>query len=102
MIRHIVMFKYKEEAEGNVKQENLVKTKNMLESLEDKVEEIKYLHVGLNDERAESSNYDLVLTVDLATMSDLDTYQTNPDHMEVGKFIKKVAEARACVDFEME
>ncbi|QUH28840.1 Dabb family protein [Vallitalea guaymasensis] len=101
MIRHVVMFKYQEEAEGNDKKYNLNKTKELLEKLQGKVEEIKYLHVGLNDDEADNSNYDLVLTVDVESISDLNAYQINPDHALVGKFIKKVAMARACVDYRV-
>ncbi|MCT4686470.1 Dabb family protein [Vallitalea sp.] len=101
MIRHVVMFKYQEEAEGNDKKYNLSKTKELLEELQGKVEEIKYLHVGLNDNEADNSNYDLVLTVDVESISDLNAYQINPDHALVGKFIKKVIMDRACVDYKM-
>ena len=101
MIRHVVMFKYKEEAEGKTKQENLIKTKELLESLESKVDEIKYLNVAINAEEADSNNYDFVLTVDVNTMEDLDAYQNNEDHKEVGKFIKKSAIKRACVDYKL-
>ncbi|WP_304943111.1 Dabb family protein [Vallitalea guaymasensis] len=45
MIRHVVMFKYQEEAEGNDKKYNLNKTKELLEKLQDKVEEIKYIFI---------------------------------------------------------
>lgn len=100
MIRHVVMFKYQESAEGNTKHENLLKSKKMLEDLTDKVKEIKYLHVGINHQLEDNSNYDLVLTVDVDTISDLDAYQNNEDHKAVGRFIKKVVEARACVDYE--
>jgi hypothetical protein len=88
MIRHIVMFKYKEEAQGNNKQYNLNKTKELLEKLQGQVEEIKHLEVGLNADKADKSNYDLVLTVDVEFITDLDAYQVNPNHIEVGKFIK--------------
>ncbi|GMQ57886.1 Dabb family protein [Vallitalea sediminicola] len=100
MIRHLVMFKYLEEAEGNGKKYNLEKTKDLLENLDGEVEEIKYLHVGLNDDEADESNYDLVLTVDVESILGLNAYQVNPKHVEVGKFIKKVAMARACVDYK--
>jgi hypothetical protein len=95
------MFQYKEEAEGSKKENNLIKSKELLESLVNKVKEIKCLHVGLNDKEADNSNFDLVLTVDVESMADLEAYQINPDHKEVGKFIKKVAKARACVDYKM-
>lgn len=101
MIRHVVMFKYMEEAEGCSKQENVLKTKELLEGLVGKVAEIKWLHVGLNHQDAVSSNYDLVLTVDVDSMADLDAYQSNPDHKVVGGFIKKVVNGRACVDYEI-
>lgn len=100
MIRHIVMFKYKQSAEGNTKQHNLIKSKDMLEELVNKVKEIKYLQVSFNHEQADNSNYDLILTVDVNSIADLDAYQKNEDHKAVGGFIKKVVEKRACVDFE--
>jgi hypothetical protein len=100
MIRHVVMFKYQESAEGNTKHHNLVKSKEMLEDLVNKVEEIKYLYVALNHEQADNSNYDLILTVDVDSITDLNAYQNNEDHKAVGGFIKKVVEKRACVDFE--
>lgn len=99
MIRHVVMFKFLEEAGGCGRLENLSKAKALLEGLVGKVPEIKWLHVGLNHEEADSGNYDLVLTVDVETMDDLEAYQINPDHKMVGGFIKQVVCGRACVDY---
>lgn len=101
MVRHVVMFQYKDEAEGNTKKDNLIKTKELLESLIGKVEEIKSLHVAINDEKADNSNYDLILTVDVEDMADLDGYQNNEEHQKVVGFIKKSAIGRACVDYRM-
>lgn len=99
MIRHVVMFHYKEEAEGSARADNVMKSKELLEGLVGKVPEIKWLHVGINDEEAPDSNYQLVLTVDVDTIADLSAYQVHPDHKAVAAFIKKVVDGRACVDY---
>ena len=83
MIRHIVMFKFSEEAEGKAKDENLLIVKEMLCKLENKISEIKYLEVGINSKEAPDSNFDLVLINDFNNMTDLDIYQNHPDHQEV-------------------
>ena len=40
MIRHVCMFKFKDEAQGRTKAENVIITKNMLDSLPEKIEYI--------------------------------------------------------------
>ena len=41
MIRHVVMFQFKEEAEGRTKAENVAITKAMLEALPEKIDWIR-------------------------------------------------------------
>ncbi|MFP4697203.1 MAG: Dabb family protein [Eubacteriales bacterium] len=102
MIRHIVMFKFKEEVEGMKKTEIIEKAKIMIEELEKKIESIRFLKVGINSKEANQDNFDLVLVSDFDTMEDLNNYQVHPDHQIVVAFIKKVVESRACVDFEIQ
>lgn len=99
MIRHIVMFQFKEEAEGRTKAENLQIAKSMLESLVGVVPTLKNLYVALNHKDANNENYDLVLASEYEDMEDLNAYQIHEAHKKVSEFIGKVRETRACIDF---
>jgi hypothetical protein len=93
------MFKFKNEAEGKTKSENVKHAKAILEALENKVDVIRSLEVGINSEEADQANFDLVLVTDFDSIDHLNEYQIHPDHQEVGKFIRQVIEGRACVDY---
>lgn len=101
MVRHIVMFKFKEEAEGRTKKENLQIAKEKLEALQGVVPTLKSSYVKLNDENANPSNYDIVLVSEYDDMEGLNAYIVHPAHKMVGEFMGKVRESRACVDFEI-
>ena len=47
MIKHIVMWKFKDFAEGATRQENLLKVKSMLEALPEKIDFIREMHVEI-------------------------------------------------------
>jgi hypothetical protein len=99
MLKHIVMWRLKESAEGRTKAENSIYVKEILESLPYKIKEIKHLDVGINIINAPPA-YDLVLIVDFANMLDLQAYQAHPEHVKVANYILKVRETRAVVDYE--
>jgi hypothetical protein len=99
MIKHIVMWKLKENDKENDKFENAKTIKNKLESLNGVIPEIKYIEVGVNSEKFEN-NYDVVLISEFDSFEDLDIYQKHPEHVKVGKFVKSVAEIRTAVDYE--
>ena len=101
MIRHVVMFKFKEEAEGRSKTENLALTKAMLDILPEKIPFIRSSSVMLNSPEADQSNYDLCLVSDFDSFEDLTAYIVHPDHQAVGTFMRPLRLERACVDFEI-
>lgn len=101
MIRHIVMFKFKEEAEGRTKAENLAITKAMLEALPEKIEWIRSSTVKTNSPDADQTNYDLCLISDFDSFEDLNSYIVHPNHKAVGAFMRPVRLDRSCVDFEI-
>lgn len=96
MIRHICMFKLKEEN----KEANLREALERLETLRD-LPQIKSFQVVTNFKEAPESNYDLLLIFDFLSMEDLDEYQKHPKHLKFGEFISQVREARACLDYEL-
>lgn len=95
MIRHICMFKLKEEK----KDENLKEALTRLEELRT-IEQLKRFEVVTNFSEAPESNYDLSLIFDFSSMEDLDLYQKNPKHIAFGAFISEIRESRACIDYE--
>jgi len=99
LIKHIVMWKLKEFAEGNNKSENANIIKESLESLEGEISEIKFIEVGININEAKQS-YDVVLCSEFESMESLDIYQNHSKHVKAAEFIKKVVEERAAVDYE--
>ncbi|MDK2834550.1 MAG: hypothetical protein PWP63_1637 [Methanolobus sp.] len=60
MLKHIVMWKLKETAEGKNKLENVLLMKRMLESLPGRIPEIEFLEVGVNVNHSDAA-YDVVL-----------------------------------------
>ena len=99
MIRHIVLWKLKPEAEGNPAEENARLIKEKLESLYGKIPEIKSIHVEMNTLKIEG-NYDVILISEFESHAAMVAYQKNPLHEEVAAFVKKVNDGRAAIDFD--
>lgn len=100
MIKHIVLFKLADEAEGNSKVHNARIMKEQLEALKDKIEVIRKIEVSINHENASVDNYDVVLDSEFDTWDDLQAYIVHPEHQKVGQFIVKVKKDRAAIDYE--
>ena len=99
MIRHIVMWRLKEQAEGGSKWENARKAKSMLEGLNGKIPGLVKLEVGLDFSRTDSSA-DLVLYSEFETRAALDEYQRHPEHLKVAAFIGQIRAERLVADYE--
>lgn len=96
MIRHIVLFRFLDFAEGRTKEENLKLAIEKLNSLPTKIPEIKGYEVGLNIISSQRA-CDLSLLATFESIDDLNVYKNNPDHNDVVEFIAKVRyEAFAC------
>lgn len=98
MVKHIVMWKLKDNAEGCTKIDNAEKIKGLLENLKGKISEIKSLEVGINVNTSESA-FDAVLVSEFETLEDLNSYQVNPEHKKVSAFVKSVRLDRKVVDY---
>ncbi len=98
MINHVVLFKLKGYPEAE-KEAVLRKIKEELESLKDKIEQVKYLEVGLNYE-LNAKSYDVCLISHFESVSDLDIYRVHPDHLKVVELVQETTVERAAVDFE--
>ncbi|WP_434284117.1 Dabb family protein [Clostridium botulinum] len=99
MIKHIIMWKLKEFAEGKSKLENANIIKINLEDLKHRIDEVKLIEVGVNINNSQQA-YDVVLYSEFENLEDLNLYQNHPDHVKVGEFINKVKEDRIVTDYE--
>ncbi len=100
MIKHIIMWKLYEEAEGFSKDENALRIREVLEELPEKIPQIIKLEVGIN--MFDSSHaYDVVLYSEFASQEDLQIYQNHPAHVALKDFIKNLRSKRHAVDYEV-
>jgi len=97
MVKHIVMWKLKDFAEGRSREENIIYIKERLEALPDIIKEIKFIEVGaaINADRI----YDAVLYSEFETPEDLAVYQNHPEHKKVSEYVGKVRDARVAGDY---
>lgn len=105
MIRHIVMWKLKDEAEGASKKKNAEKMKLILEGLKISIDEIKNVEVGINITKSDDeagSAHDVVLISDFETELDYTMYTRNANHKKALKFINSVIKERHFVDYKVD
>ena len=100
MIKHIVLFKFRENLPEQEKTQKLHSIKADLEALTEKIEPLKKMEVGINCNPDES--YDLALTSEFDNMEGLQTYAQHPEHLKVGAIIREILDQRACVDYHCE
>lgn len=98
MLVHVVMWKFKDFAEGADKETNAKIMKTKLESLLGVVPQLKYVEVGVDFKHTEMS-YDAVLITHFESQEDLEAYKVHPAHVEISSFCKKVRESRTVVDY---
>lgn len=99
MVRHVVMWKLKNEAEGNGKVKNMEVVTETLLSLKPLISQINSLEVGKNFNLSEAA-FDLVLITTHDDKKALSDYINHPAHQEAAGFIGKVVAERKVVDFE--
>ncbi len=93
MVKHIVFFQLLDNSLENKK-----KVKQKLLSLENKIEVLQKIEVGINfceEDRA----YDIALLTDFVNKEDLETYAVHPYHLEIVTYIKNVTSSSKVVDF---
>ena len=99
MIKHVVMWKLKDKAEGHDKKHNLAIAKKKLAGLRGQIGEITSLTVGENFNPSEFAA-DLVLITSHRDRGALNGYINHAVHREVAAFIGKIVAERRVVDFE--
>ena len=91
MIRHVVIFKAKENAP-------IDEFKKRIENLKNEIEEIIDIKVGI-DINFDPTSSDFCVITDVKSIEDLKIYANHPKHIEVIKFLKPYIVERRVVDF---
>ena len=97
MINHIVLFKLKDYPKEE-KAQIMAELKELLESLQKKIFEVKFIEVGVNYE-LNSKSYDLALISHFESVNDLDAYRVHPEHLKVVERVNETTAERAAVDY---
>ena len=94
MIRHIVLFKIKDEYKDEIPQlvQNFYGMKGRIEGLVDLESGADFLHSG--------RSYDLALLTVFENREAFEAYQTHPVHLPVKKRMHEVRSASVACDFE--
>ena len=99
MIKHIVMWKLQDHAEGADRATNAARMKARLEDCRDIVPGIVEFEVALARPGLEAT-YDVVLYSVFESRAALDAYQDHPKHVALKPFIGAVRAERQCMDYE--
>lgn len=100
MIKHIVLWKLKEQAEGAGRAANASEMKRRLDACADIVPGILTFEVTLAQPDLEAT-YDIILYSEFADRAALAAYIAHPVHQAVVPFIGAIREARQCMDYEV-
>ena len=99
MVKHIVLFKLKDEVPETDKLVVMNKFKEAIEALPAKISVIRKIEVGLNMNPGES--WHIALYSEFDNLDDVKFYATHPDHVAAGKIIAEAKESRSCVVYEI-
>ncbi len=98
MVKHIVMFRLKEELGEAERSRAFEDFKQGIEALPAHISCIRHIEVRRNVNPEEQ--WDICLVSEFATLDEVRTYSQHPLHVEVAGRLKPNVAARACVDYE--
>ena len=101
MLKHIVLFKLKEEYSKTVEDKDVYSRKvaAQLETLPHNIEEIIFFEVGANQSNSVNA-FDIILVSEFETEADLKIYQKHPVHVKCVEEIHKYVNQIAVGDYE--
>ena len=96
MVKHIVSFKLT--GTPAERKEVAEKFKAALLALPEKIDVLRTIEVGINQNPSE--DWDVVLTAIVDKMADVEVYAKHPAHVAAAGLLAGHKESRACVDYE--
>ena len=98
MVKHVILWKLKEDVEDSAKVKR--EAKENLEALVGKVPGL--LELKLVTEGLETSNCDMMLDSTLESFEALKAYAVHPDHAAAAdRYVRPFAATRLCMDYEV-
>lgn len=100
MVKHIILWKLKDELSSEEKTSVIKNIKEQLESLAGKIPGLTEIIV--RTEPLASSNAEVMLDSTLESEEALKGYQTHPEHVKVADtYVRPYTEVRMCMDYEI-
>lgn len=99
MVKHIVMWDFKEEIKEEQRAEAAARIKEGLEGLVGKVPGL--LSARVITSPLSSSTHDLSLAAEMESPEALKVYKDHPEHLKTASFVRSVTCNRACLDYEI-
>lgn len=100
MVKHIILWKLKEDLSEQEKKDVMADMKENLESLVGKVPGLT--RVAVVTDKLASSNADVMLDSELESEDALKGYQSHPEHVKVAEtYVRPYTEVRLCIDYEV-
>ena len=100
MVKHVILWKLKEELSDSEKAQIKVNMKRELEGLKGKVPGL--MEITIQTEPLPSSNADVMLDSTLQSEKALKEYAVHPEHVKVADtFVRPYTQVRMCLDFEI-
>jgi hypothetical protein len=99
MVHHIVVWRFKEEAQGAGRADNLRRAKELLDQLPREIPGIRSFTVGVNTADSPEAA-DLALVSEFDGWDALRIYQDHPAHRRVVDFLRAVRTERRVADWE--
>ncbi len=98
MVRHIVLFRLKEDLAPEKRKEVMETFKKDIEALPAVIPFIRFVEVGFNINPGEQ--WDLCLNSEFDSLEQVKEYATNPHHVRVAGALKPFLSGRSCTDYE--
>ncbi len=99
MVKHVIIWNFKDEYTPEQKVDFAEKIKTELEALVGKIDGLTELKIITNP--LGSSNGDIMLDSSLLSSEALSGYQVHPDHVAAATFVRSVMKERKCMDYEI-
>ncbi len=100
MVKHVILWRLKENVAGAEKEKVLREMKENLEALVGRVPGLVRLEIVTKP--LTSSNADVMLDSDLESEEALKGYQSHPEHVAVANtYVRPFTEVRLCMDYKV-
>ena len=97
MVKHIIIWEFKEGFSAEENRANAEKVKAGLEGLKGRISGLMDARVRIDLLSSSTGNIMLDCTFD--NEESLKGYQVNPEHLKVAEFVRTATQNRKCVDF---